>query len=108
MSLIFSSSIAMVLADETSTLQDQINNAQNGAAITLTKDYNEAITIPAGKEVTIDLNGHTLTSPTTTVIKNDGTLTIKDSAGKGKISKVSQEGDTFGINNSGTLKGGFN
>lgn len=43
----------------------------------------QAIVIPAGKDVTIDLNGHSLTSTGADAIANKGTLTIK---GAGKVS----------------------
>ena len=50
--------------------------------VTLTTD----LTIPADAEVSIDLNGHTLTgSGTNSVITVYGTLTIKDSGTNGKI-----------------------
>jgi len=103
LAIVLGSSAAMITADDNTSLQEQINNAENVSTITLTKDYNESITIPAGKEITLDLNGHTLTSPGNTVITNNGTLTVKDSAGTGKIEKIAQEGDTFGITNNGTL-----
>ncbi len=50
----------------------------------------EGVVIPAGKTVAIDLAGHTLSYNSTTgagdeLIENNGTLTINDSVGTGKI-----------------------
>ena len=74
-------------------LQAAVNN---GGVIKLTTDVtaaatDEALTVPAGKTVVIDLNGHTLNRALTTptdngsVIINNGTLAIMDNAGNGKI-----------------------
>ena len=46
----------MAMADETTTLQDQINAANEGDTIKLDKDYTEDIVI--NKKLTIDLNNH--------------------------------------------------
>ena len=62
-----------------STLQDQINNAQAGqqTTITLQGDTSENLTIPAGKEIILNLGTFTLTNKTKThTITNKGTLTI--------------------------------
>lgn len=103
MAIIFNGSIAMVIAEGSTTLQEQIHNAQNRSVISLQKDYNEAVTIPAEKEITLDLNGHTLTTPSNTVIKNDGVLVLQDSVGTGAISKDNAGSDTYGIFNNGTI-----
>ena len=57
----------------------------DGTAVTLTllSDTTGNIEIPAGANLTIDLNGHTLTGDTTSdspTIQNLGTLTIKDTS----------------------------
>ena len=66
--------------------------AGNGDTITLIANVNltEGVTVPAGKEITLDLNGKTLSGTDTTtksyaLITNRGTLTIEDSVGGGKI-----------------------
>ena len=77
-------------------LQSQINLAGNGATVSLDKDYTESVVIPEGKTITLDLNGHTLTSDTDNVatVYNDGNLTIVDNGTtKGKITREAAEAD---------------
>lgn len=76
------------------TSYDTVQAAINAGIgrIVLDKDITENITIPSEKEVTIDLNGFTITNNSSgqekaTVI-NEGTLTIMDSKGNGKIDNV--------------------
>lgn len=98
---IFNSSFVFA---STLTLQQQIQNAANGDVITLSENYNEAITIAAGKEITLNLNGFSLTSTGSAVITNNGKLTISDSVGTGSISKASAANtNLYGIANYGTL-----
>ena len=88
-------------------LQNRIDNASNGSTIQLDKDYyahddDSALTIPSGKTLTLDLNGHKIdraleeAKVNGNVITNNGTLTIIDSSEEqtGKI--------TGGFNNNGT------
>lgn len=90
-------------ADEGDTLQSKINNASD--KVTLTKDYTEDITIPAGKTITLDLNGKTLTnaSGNTITVEKEASLTIQ---GKGTVDNVTNGKTT--VYNKGTvaLKGG--
>ena len=60
------------------TLEEAIAAAQNGDTITLLDDVTGNFTIPAGKNVSLDLNGHTITtsSTSTPVITNRGTLNV--------------------------------
>ena len=94
-------------AETTGTLQPAINSAANGDVIKLGQNFNESITIPAGKNITLDLNGKTLTGAGekgVAAITNNGTLTIKDSIGNGKISRKSAPDNThYVIDNQGTL-----
>lgn len=75
------------------SLQSAINATENGGTIKLENDVTllEGVTVPAGKEITLDLNGHTVKQVKNQtaghqMILNDGTLTIDDSVGTGKIS----------------------
>ena len=69
------------------TLQNKIDQASENATITLDKAYTESIIIPAGKTITLDLNGQTLTNAEGThTITNKGTLTI---VGTGTVDNVS-------------------
>lgn len=89
--------------DEGDTLQSKINNASD--KVTLTKDYTEDITIPAGKTITLDLNGKTLknASGNTITVEKEASLTIQ---GKGTVDNVTNGKTT--VYNKGTvvLKGG--
>ena len=97
-------------------LQTAVNN---GGVIKLTTDVtaapaDAALTVPAGKTVVIDLNGHTLNRALTTatangsVIINNGTLAIMDNAGNGKITGGNTRNIGGGVLNNGafTLYGG--
>lgn len=80
------------------TLADKIAAAADGATVALDKDYTEAVTIPSGKTLTLDLNGHTLTSGESYVITNNGNLTITDSGENGRIERTA-DGNTTGVIN---------
>lgn len=94
------------------TLQAAIDAAQDGEIVTLLADATEDAAIAAGKNITLDLNGHTLNGGTGTAkaaILNKGNVTITDtSAGKtGIIKRDDQgiEGETsyYVIDNNGTM-----
>lgn len=94
-------------ADEGDTLQSKINNASD--TVTLTKDYTEDITIPADKNITLDLNGKTLTNKSghTITVEQGATLTIEgngtvDNITHGKAALVNY--GTAMLNNGVTLK----
>jgi hypothetical protein len=59
--------------------------ASDPTVITLLGDVTENVTVASGKCITLDLNGHTLTSTTGTTITNNGSLTIKDSKTGGTV-----------------------
>ncbi len=97
-------------------LQKAINGASAGATITLERDLtagagDSALYVPSGWNLTIDLNGHTLDRGLADgdaqadgyVIKNEGTLTIIDSAGGGTITGGNCSDRAGGVYNSGTL-----
>ena len=94
-------------AGDATALADAITAAQDGDTIKLTAPITASITIPKGKNITLDLNGQTLTGAGekgVAAITNNGTLTIKDSIGNGKISRNSVQGNThYVIDNQGTL-----
>ena len=63
------------------TLQAAIDAAEDGDTIVLVNDVAESVTVPAGKTITLDLNGYTLTNAGDNhTIINNGTLTIIDSS----------------------------
>ena len=101
------------------TLAAAITAAQNGDTVVLLKNVTEAVTIPADKTITLDLNGHTLVDSATAqdknvaessrkhTITNNGTLTILDSVGTGVVDNVSH--GRAALYNAGTIveiKGG--
>ncbi len=66
------------------TLEAAISAATEGATITLQADVTGQTVIPAGKKLTLDLNGHKMTH-TNDVLCNLGTLTVTDSKKTGEI-----------------------
>lgn len=100
------------------TLASAIAEA-DGKTVTLLKDVTESVVIPAGKTMTLDLNGHKLVNSATPqneavakenrkhTITNNGTLTIQDSVGNGVVDNVSHQ--CAALYNNGTIseiKGG--
>lgn len=105
-------------------LVDAIANAENGATITLENDFiassgDNALTIPAGKTLTIDLDGHTinrnLSAPVnygqvirieagaTLNIIGPGTITGGNSLAVDNADEQGSKNDAGGIYNMGTL-----
>ena len=87
------------------SLQAQIDAADAGQVTTLTLqgETSEDLTIPAGKSIVLDLNGHTLTNKTGHTIPNYGTLTIigtgtVDNITHGKAAVYNNEGCTVILN----------
>ena len=104
--------IAQIGSDKYTSLQAAITAAKAGKTVQLLNDTTENITINASKNITLDLNGHTLNGGTGTAkaaILNKGTVTITDtSAGKtGTIKRddqgVSGETSYYVIDNNGTM-----
>ena len=78
------------IGDKTySTLSAAINAAgQTATTIVLQNDTTESVKIPAGANITLDLNGHKVQAPINNrydAIVNFGTLTVKDSQKTGEI-----------------------
>ena len=76
-----------------STLQAAINAASDGGEVDLIANVTESITISADDNVTLDLNGYTLTNSTGHTITNNGTLTINDSSSShaGTVNNVTHQ-----------------
>lgn len=96
------------VAGDATALTKAITAAQDGDTIKLTESFAASITIPDDKNITLDLNGKTLTGDKDHTITNAGVLTVIDSGNGGKIvNNVGARGTLF--NKPGakaTLKGG--
>lgn len=79
------------------TLAEAVSAANNNT-VTLLKNTVENVVIPAGKTVTLDLNGNKIQAPTEPTdkkydaIDNAGTLTVKDSKKTGEIVSTRNSG----------------
>ncbi len=89
----------------TETLQSQIDKIQETGTVTLDKDYNEDITISAGKNITINLNGKKLTNNAgdTITVALGANLTIE---GEGTVDNISHGKAALSNNGSVILNGG--
>lgn len=83
-------------------LNSAIANASDGAKIVLDGDITNAVTIPEGKNITLDLNGHKIEA-TGTAVYNKGKLTVTDSKGTGEIVSTKNVGIAVGSNSSTTI-----
>ena len=97
-------SVAKIGNTEYPTFAEAVSDASDGATIILLQDCVSAQTVvfPAGKTVTLDLNGKNIVSNYNgVVLQNDGTLTIK---GEGQVytTDTSESGNIIIVNN-GTL-----
>ncbi len=95
--------IAQIGDTKYATLQKAFDAAQNGDTITLLDDFSiegtvDGVITVSGKDVTLDLNGKTITATDNATGnfslfyiggKDDGTLTVKDSGRNGKIQLTS-------------------
>ena len=79
------------------TLQELINNAAEPVSAKLEGNIAGSLTVPQDKNVTLDLNGFTLTGGDSHAILNRGKLCIKDSSGDGKI--VASKAETSALRN---------
>ncbi|MBQ3478992.1 MAG: hypothetical protein IJH25_12575, partial [Clostridia bacterium] len=102
--------------DSWSALQEAVDRAESGAVVILSRDLtaleSEAtLNIPAGKRLTLDLNGHTLDrnrvkrdehSGSAIHIEAGASLTLRDSVGTGLVTGGNHD-NGGGILNRGTL-----
>lgn len=82
------SSAEQTTSASSSSESSSVTELSSGGALTsgtykLTADITSAITIAAGENVTLDLNGHSITADSGSAIINSGTLTIQ---GSGSVS----------------------
>ena len=84
------------------TLASAVDAAEN-KTVTLLKDVTEDVVIPAGKTVTLDLNGKKLTNVNNHTIINNGTLTI---TGTGTVDNVTHQKAALYNKGTVTVEGG--
>ena len=87
------------------TLADAVAAANNGDTVTLLKNTVEDVVIPAGKTITLDLNGKKLTNKTghSITVEQGATLTIN---GEGTVDNVTHQKTTIYNKGTVTLNGG--
>ena len=93
--------VAMIGAKEYTTLTAAINEANTGETVKLLKDVTENVTIPAGKTITLDLNGKKLTNADgqdTITVALGASLTV---TGSGTVDNVTH--GKAAIYNNGTV-----
>lgn len=86
-----------------STITNAIEAASTNATIDLVQDTIEDVTVPAGKTVTLNLNGKKLTNVSSNTITNNGTLTI---TGEGTVDNVTHAKAAIYNKGTVTLNGG--
>lgn len=74
--------IVGVRAEEVKTIQERIDNSTDSVTIKLDENYTGNIVVGKDKNVTLDLNGFTVTG---NVSVTGGTLVVEDSTNNGKI-----------------------
>lgn len=107
--------IIAAVADENGKLVSYVNNVDaatienavaNDGTVVLYKDINvdSGLVIPEGVNVVIDLNGNSIIGKTAAIV-NNGTLTINDGVGTGKVytTDVAAQGRAAVVNN-GTIE----
>ena len=101
-------SVATVVIDGVeygyTTITNAIEHASSKSTVTIQSDVNESITIPSGKELTLDLNGYRISNTEGHhTITNNGTLIITDNteSGTGTVDNISHA--RASVYNTGTL-----
>ena len=90
-------------------LQEAVNALESGTILKLTADLTgvtESISIPAGKDFTLDLKGYTISGPVNPILKvqESAKLTIIDSSSEKKGAITATGVDGAGVDNDGTLE----
>ena len=94
------------IGDTTYTsLTDAISAATKGQTVTLLADVNGQTVIPAQEDIILDLNGKTA-SNTGIPLVNNGTLTVKDTTGNGKIVSTGNAGIAVGNDSTTVIESG--
>lgn len=100
-----SNAVAKVGQTSYNSLQEAINEANGESNVVLQNDVVEDITVAGDKIITLDLNGYNITgtgSSNKPVINNDGSFTLIDSQGNGKVYNP-ENSSYYTIKNQGTM-----
>jgi hypothetical protein len=98
--------VASIGNSKFASLAYAVKVAEVGSTIKLLADINESITVPSGKNITLDLNGHNITNEAgehTITVDLDGTLTV---TGDGTVDNISDGRAAVYNNGTTTLNGG--
>lgn len=103
-----SSHVAQVGETGYDTLQEAIN-AAGDATVKLLSDVNENVTVAEDKDITLDLNGYTLTNVEAHTIINQGILTVVDNSAEkdGTVDNITHAKAAFYNYGTAYLKGGI-
>lgn len=85
------------------TVNDAVNASAAGETVVLLKNCTENVVIPAGKSLSLDLNGKNITATNGIAIENNGTLNIQ---GNGTVSATSFGSAISNSGSIGTISGG--
>lgn len=94
--------VAQIGENKYESLAEAITAVQNEEIVILLADVTENVTIPAGKNIILDLNGKTLNGGSVAsngnkaAIVNNGTITIKDSSAE-QTGTIKREDDDTGL-----------
>ena len=97
--------VAKVGEKKYASLGGALNDAANGSTVVVLKDISGPITVNTGKNITLDLNGYSITANGTAII-NNGTLTIKDSGTNGKVQSNGNVAIAAGDGSTTTIESG--
>ena len=101
--------VAEVAGKKYASVSDAVKDAPENATIALVADVKENVEVLEGKNITLDLAGHTLSGGTVAgeaAITNKGTLTVKDSSAEGTGRIIREDNGASGyytILNKGTM-----
>ena len=91
--------VARIGTDEYGTLPEALNTVSDNTPTTITilKDItlSNTVSITSAKNVTFNLNGHTISYSGGNIIENFGTVTVTDSIGGGVINGGKLNGNTY-------------
>ena len=89
--------------DNITALTEAIQNAASGKTIQLDGNIGESVVVPDSANITLDLNGYSITASGTAIL-NNGILTVTDSQKSGKIVSKGNIGLCIGSGSNTTIQ----